>query len=77
MPQIGTPEQYFGTPTSRIAITEPIEAKILEPVNFRYVNSELQTQDYTPLIIGVIGLVSVIGLIVLGLGLICLTRRGG
>lgn len=51
MPQIGTPEQYFGSPEQRIVVAEPVETKVIEPVRIRYVQSQLQAPDYTPLII--------------------------
>lgn len=52
----GNPEEYFGaTQRAEVLITEPIppiQAKMIEPVEVRYVQSQLQA-DYTPLIIGV------------------------
>ena len=58
MVQIATPEQYFGSPVQEIAIREPIQAifpepvptKIIEPVDVRYVQGQLQT-DYMPLVV--------------------------
>lgn len=60
MVQQGTPEQYFGTGTQRIVMGEPVElvqplqAKIVEPVQVQYPQAQATT-DYTPLIIGVVG----------------------
>lgn len=56
MVQRGSPEEYFGTTQkAEVLITEPIppiQARMIEPVEVRYVQSQLQA-DYTPLIIGV------------------------
>lgn len=55
MVQLGTPEQYFGS-TQQIVVAKPVEARIMEPVEVKYVyaqNGVQPTADYTPLIIGV------------------------
>ena len=64
MVQTGTPEEYFGAPPTKMVFTEPIplptvEAKIVEPVEVQYPQAQLQTPDYTPLIIGVCFLATV------------------
>lgn len=69
MVQQGTPEQYFGSPESRVVIGEPlppIEARVIEPVDVRY--TQLQT-DNTPLILAIcfLGAVSIGLVVVLGL----------
>lgn len=51
MVQVGTPEQYFASPAREVVIPQPIQAKIVEPVEVRYIYSQLQAADYTPLII--------------------------
>lgn len=55
MVQVGTPGQYFGSPKEKteVVIQEPIQAKVIEPVEVRYVYSQQGGADYTPLIIGV------------------------
>ncbi len=61
MVQIGSPEEYFGVPQQEVVVAKPVEAKITEPVEVRYVQSQngivpngiIPQTDYTPLIIGV------------------------
>lgn len=56
MVQMGSPEEYFGSEKQQIVVTEPVEAKITEPIEVRYVytqNGVVPTADHTPLIIGV------------------------
>ena len=73
MVYIGTPEQYFGT-DRLVVIPQPIETKVVEPINARVVIEPTQTvQTDTPLILAIcllgavsIGLVIVIGIHMLG-----------
>lgn len=54
MVQMGTPEQYFGPAEQKVVVSEipPIQAKVVEPVEVRYVYSQQGAPtDYTPLII--------------------------
>lgn len=69
MVQIGTPEQYFTVPPMKISIQEPIppiEARVVEPVDVRYAQAQI---DQTPLILAIcfLGAVSIGLVIVLGL----------
>jgi len=70
VPQIGTPEQYFGSPPQEVVTSQPIqatvEARMVEPVEVKY--AQAQT-DQTPLIIAIcfLGAVSIGLVVVLGL----------
>ena len=51
MVQTGTPEEYFGSPAKHVVIPQPIQAKVIEPIDIRYVYTQEPNADYTPLII--------------------------
>lgn len=61
MPQMGTPEEYFGTTEQTYVVAQPVDTKVVAPVTVSEVvqpvrfqpQAQLQTADYTPLIIGV------------------------
>lgn len=65
MVQTGTPEQYFGY-VQPIATPQPIEAKVVEPVEVKYARAQI---DNTPLILAIcfLGAVSIGLVILLGL----------
>lgn len=73
MVYIGTPEQYFQQ-DKLIVIPQPVETKVVEPINARVVVEPTQTvQTDTPLVLAIcflgivsIGLVIVIGIHMLG-----------